>query len=115
MPIYEYQCQSCDTEFETFVRKRNAEPEACPECEAEEIERLISNTSFKLKGSGWYETDYADDDGDSSGTSNGDSNGAAADAPSDSPSEAGDAADGATASESSSEEGTSTSQETDAA
>jgi putative FmdB family regulatory protein len=71
MPIYEYHCKSCDSEFETFVRNRDAEPDACPECDAEKIERLISNTSFKLKGSGWYETDYADD-GDGSSGSGGD-------------------------------------------
>ncbi|MFB6374654.1 MAG: FmdB family zinc ribbon protein [Bradymonadaceae bacterium] len=62
MPIYEYRCQSCDNEFEKLVRSGDSEPEQCPECEAPSITRLISNTNFKLKGSGWYETDYARDD-----------------------------------------------------
>jgi len=60
MPIYEYQCKSCDTEFEKLVRPSGDEPSQCPNCESESIKRLISNTNFKLKGSGWYETDYAD-------------------------------------------------------
>jgi putative FmdB family regulatory protein len=60
MPIYEYQCESCDTEFEKLVRPSGEEPSQCPSCESESIKRLISNTNFKLKGSGWYETDYAD-------------------------------------------------------
>lgn len=59
MPIYEYRCKSCDHEFEEFVRSGDAEPDTCPECEAPSISRLISNTNFQLKGSGWYETDYA--------------------------------------------------------
>lgn len=62
MPIYEYRCKSCDHEFEQLVRAGQDEPDTCPECTEEAITRLISNTNFKLKGSGWYETDYADDD-----------------------------------------------------
>jgi putative FmdB family regulatory protein len=115
MPIYEYHCKSCDSEFETFVRKRNAEPEACPECDAEEIERLISNTSFKLKGSGWYETDYADDNGSSSEASKGASNGSADEAAAESPADGGGSQEGSSASESAGDEGGSATQETDAA
>lgn len=59
MPIYEYRCESCETEFEKLLRAGQDEPENCPECDAPSIKRLISNTNFKLKGSGWYETDYA--------------------------------------------------------
>lgn len=62
MPIYEYRCDSCDHEFEKFLRGGEEEPSNCPECSEPSISRLISNTSFKLKGSGWYETDYARDD-----------------------------------------------------
>ena len=60
MPIYEYHCESCDEDFEKLVRPSGEEPTDCPKCGAESIKRLISNTNFKLKGSGWYETDYAD-------------------------------------------------------
>jgi putative FmdB family regulatory protein len=121
MPIYEYHCKSCDSEFETFVRKRNAKPEACPECDAEEIERLISNTSFKLKGSGWYETDYADENGKSTEASkepsNGESasDGSAADAPSDTAADGGAPQEVSSASDSSGDASESTTQETDAA
>ncbi len=63
MPIYEYRCQSCEHEFERFQQRNDDDPDACPECNGG-IKRLISDTSFQLKGSGWYETDYARD-GDS--------------------------------------------------
>lgn len=59
MPIYEYRCESCDNEFEKLLRAGQDEPTQCPACDAEALNRLISNTSFKLEGSGWYETDYA--------------------------------------------------------
>lgn len=58
MPVYEYKCNSCKNEFE-IMQKITDEPEAiCPECESEDTDRLISKCSFKLKGDGWYETDY---------------------------------------------------------
>lgn len=58
MPIYEYHCQSCGTTFE--VEQRITDPpltihNGC----GGEVKRLISSTSFILKGSGWYKTDYA--------------------------------------------------------
>ncbi len=62
MPIYEYRCKSCEHEFEKFLRAGQDDPATCPECAREAVTRLISNTNFKLKGSGWYETDYAQDD-----------------------------------------------------
>jgi putative FmdB family regulatory protein len=62
MPIYEYRCDSCSHEFEKFLRAGDEEPSMCPECSESALSRLISNTSFKLEGSGWYETDYARDD-----------------------------------------------------
>jgi len=57
MPIYEYRCEKCG-EFE--VNQRITEPalQRCPTCKRK-VRRLISNTSFQLKGSGWYVTDYA--------------------------------------------------------
>ena len=58
MPIYEYRCKGCDHEFEEMQRI-TAEPHAtCPSCGSEECRRLMSVTSFVLKGSGWYATDY---------------------------------------------------------
>jgi putative FmdB family regulatory protein len=58
MPTYEYYCEKCKNTFET-IQKINDKPLAkCPKGHTG-VKRLISNTSFVLKGSGWYVTDYA--------------------------------------------------------
>lgn len=58
MPIYEYQCEKCGKVFEEWQSGFQERELPCPECEGAS-RRLISNTSFVLKGSGWYVTDYA--------------------------------------------------------
>jgi putative FmdB family regulatory protein len=57
MPIYEYQCQKCGT-FEATQRITEKALTKCPTCKGK-VKKLISNTSFQLKGTGWYITDYA--------------------------------------------------------
>jgi putative FmdB family regulatory protein len=57
MPIYEYHCPKCGT-FELMQRITEAPVRKCPTCKGK-VERLVSRTSFVLKGSGWYATDYA--------------------------------------------------------
>jgi putative FmdB family regulatory protein len=57
MPIYEYQCQKCGT-FEATQRITEKPLGKCPTCKGK-VKKLISNTSFQLKGTGWYVTDYA--------------------------------------------------------
>ena len=57
MPIYEYQCQKCGT-IEVTRRITEKALTKCPTCKSK-VKRLISNTSFQLKGTGWYVTDYA--------------------------------------------------------
>ncbi|MBO4334972.1 MAG: zinc ribbon domain-containing protein [Desulfovibrio sp.] len=58
MPIYEYQCPKCGRTFEEWVKVSEAHgEEACPDC-GTFSPRLISQTSFVLKGGGWYVTDY---------------------------------------------------------
>lgn len=57
MPIYEYQCQKCGT-FETTQKITDKPLAKCPTCRGK-VRKLISNTSFQLKGTGWYITDYA--------------------------------------------------------
>jgi putative FmdB family regulatory protein len=57
MPIYEYRCEKCG-EFELSQRITAPALQRCPTCKRK-VRRLISNTSFQLKGSGWYVTDYA--------------------------------------------------------
>ncbi len=57
MPIYEYQCESCGRQFEVMQRMTEPVLEMCEKC-AGHVRRLISQTSFVLKGTGWYVTDY---------------------------------------------------------
>lgn len=58
MPIYEYQCDSCNHKLE-IIQKVSDEPmRFCPECGEERLRKLISSVSFRLKGTGWYETDF---------------------------------------------------------
>ncbi|MBW6452402.1 MAG: zinc ribbon domain-containing protein [Methyloprofundus sp.] len=58
MPIYEYQCQACGDEYEA-LQKLSAEPLViCPACHQPELKKKISAAGFRLKGSGWYETDF---------------------------------------------------------
>jgi putative FmdB family regulatory protein len=58
MPIYEYECLSCSERKEVLQRFSDEPLKTCPVCGGE-MKRLISNSSFILKGSGWYLTDYA--------------------------------------------------------
>ncbi|GMT43513.1 MAG: FmdB family transcriptional regulator [bacterium] len=58
MPIYKYGCESCGYKFEE-LQKVNDEPlEKCPEC-GRQVRRMVTHSSFILKGTGWYATDYA--------------------------------------------------------
>jgi putative FmdB family regulatory protein len=57
MPIYEYSCNNCGT-FELSRRITDSPLRRCPTCKGK-VRKLISSTSFQLKGSGWYVTDYA--------------------------------------------------------
>ena len=58
MPIYEYRCQSCGHELEKLQRMSDAALTDCPECEKSALKRLVSAAGFRLKGAGWYETDF---------------------------------------------------------
>ena len=73
MPIYEYECGKCGV-FEQSQRISEPALTKCPTCRRK-VRRLISNTSFQLKGSGWYVTDYAraGKDGKKKGADGGDS------------------------------------------
>jgi putative FmdB family regulatory protein len=58
MPIYEYRCESCGVELEK-IQKFSDEPLTdCPSCGKSSLKKLVSASSFRLKGSGWYETDF---------------------------------------------------------
>jgi putative FmdB family regulatory protein len=62
MPIYEYQCKACGHELEV-IQKLSEEPlKFCPECGKPEMNKLVSAAGFRLKGAGWYETDFKSGD-----------------------------------------------------
>jgi len=58
MPIYEYQCQACG-EMTEVLQKINDDPlVVCPVCQKKKLKKVISSAGFRLKGDGWYETDF---------------------------------------------------------
>jgi len=78
MPIYEYRCDKCGHELEAIQKLSEAALVTCPVCEEDTLKKKISAAGFRLKGAGWYETDFksgkkrnisADDAGGSSGSS----------------------------------------------
>jgi putative FmdB family regulatory protein len=61
LPIYEYQCTNCGRRVEMMQKITDESLQTCPSCKGQ-LRRLMSLTSFQLKGSGWYATDYKDKD-----------------------------------------------------
>jgi len=61
MPIYEYACSACGHSLEAIQKMSDAPLSDCPECGKSELAKLISAAGFRLKGSGWYETDFKSD------------------------------------------------------
>lgn len=57
MPIFEYKCNDCNSEFELLKLNLNRD-DICPNCNSKNIVKLISNINFVLNGSGFYKTDY---------------------------------------------------------
>ncbi|MEM7469608.1 MAG: zinc ribbon domain-containing protein [Pseudomonadota bacterium] len=60
MPIYEYACNECGHQLEALQKISDAPLVSCPECGAEALTKQISKVAFRLKGTGWYETDFKD-------------------------------------------------------
>ena len=58
MPIYEYKCLKCEHQFEGIQRFSDNPVETCPSCNRKTVKKLVSAPSFRLKGGGWYETDF---------------------------------------------------------
>lgn len=58
MPIYEYRCGSCGHEFEELQKISEDLLQECPACQKPELKKLMSVAGFRLKGSGWYATDF---------------------------------------------------------
>jgi putative FmdB family regulatory protein len=61
MPIYEYRCDSCGHELDALQKLSDERLKDCPACDASALRRLVSAPSFRLKGAGWYETDFKSD------------------------------------------------------
>jgi len=61
MPIYEYKCQNCGHYFEILQRISEEPLSTCPECKKNALKKLVSAPNFRLKGEGWYETDFKKD------------------------------------------------------
>ena len=58
MPFYEYRCEACGHELEALQKFSDDPLLECPGCGAASLKRLVSAPAFRLKGSGWYETDF---------------------------------------------------------
>jgi putative FmdB family regulatory protein len=61
MPIYEFECTTCGERFDRLQKLSDPDPEACPQCGAPGVRRCLTAPSFRLSGSGWYETDFKKD------------------------------------------------------
>ena len=82
MPIYEYRCGSCEQTLEALQRMSDEPLKLCPSCGKETLSKMVSAASFRLKGGGWYETDFKTgkkkqlaDSGSGSGSGSGSSSG----------------------------------------
>lgn len=58
MPIYEYECTACGHKLEALQKISDAPLTQCPECGAEALRKAVTAAGFRLKGTGWYETDF---------------------------------------------------------
>ena len=58
MPIYEYKCAECGHELEALQKMSDAALTGCPDCGKESLTKKVSAAGFRLKGGGWYETDF---------------------------------------------------------
>jgi putative FmdB family regulatory protein len=58
MPIYEYQCQECGHLFDALQKMSDEPLTECPDCGEPALRKLLSAPNFRLKGGGWYETDF---------------------------------------------------------
>ena len=60
MPIYEYQCAACGHKLEALQKVGDMPLTRCPQCSEHALRKVLTAAGFRLKGSGWYETDFKD-------------------------------------------------------
>ncbi len=58
MPLYEYRCDACEHAFEALQKMSDEPLIHCPACDEATLRKLVSAGGFRLKGEGWYETDF---------------------------------------------------------
>jgi putative FmdB family regulatory protein len=61
MPIYEFECGDCGKRFDRLQKLSDPDPTDCPACARPSVRRRVTAPSFRLAGSGWYETDFKKD------------------------------------------------------
>ncbi len=66
MPIYEYECKCCGEKSEFLQKVKDSPKRKCPKCGKLKLKKLLSLSSFRLKGTGWYATDFKTKSGDTS-------------------------------------------------
>lgn len=79
MPIYEYECAKCGHEFEREQRMSDPPVKTCPKCKGRKVTKLISRSSFVLKGGGWYADGYSDSSKKSGGSDSSESSSSSGD------------------------------------
>lgn len=67
MPLYEYECPKCEKILEVIQKFSDPPISSCPTCGGS-VSKLLSKTSFQLKGGGWYVTDYKKPGGGTAGS-----------------------------------------------
>jgi putative FmdB family regulatory protein len=58
MPIYEFECRACQNVWDALQKISDPDPASCPSCHKAEVQRRMTAAAFRLKGAGWYETDF---------------------------------------------------------
>ena len=61
MPIYAFACRACGHTFDRLQKLSDPDPAVCPACGESQVQRQVTAPSFRLAGSGWYETDFKKD------------------------------------------------------
>ena len=61
MPIYEFECRQCGHVWDELLKLSDPDPDACSKCAQPAVQRRMTAAAFRLKGGGWYETDFKKD------------------------------------------------------